>query len=234
MKRSRHKRERRLALSQSEKIRGGQRICVLHRYVCSSRRRKKGVPVKQNNCDKYVLLQHWWSRMDPPSFIYCTVCNTICLFAVCERKWLLQHGPKEIYTKKITLYHIFPVNYLSDFINGSQNVWKTIHFNCKTLINKLYNWKSAPLLVCRPQITSFSWSIWRRFILVEMGNLHLQNYRITGTGAPEAANKSRRRLRSVQRRELRLVREVTFLQTVEVICLILCDAWTTRIKIHTF
>lgn len=67
-----------------------------------------------------------------------------------------------------------------------------------------------------------------------MGNLHLQNCGITGKGAAEAANKSRRRERSVQRRERRLVREMAFLQTVEVLCLILCDPWPTQIKVHTF
>lgn len=42
-----------------------------------------------------------------------------------------------------------------------------------------------------PQTTTFTEATdtWKSFELVEMGNLHLHSRGITGTGAPEVANK---------------------------------------------
>lgn len=59
-----------------------------------------------------------------------------CLFIVCERKWLLKHGTKEIYVKEFS--HFF-------FTLVVAKCGKMIRLNFITLINRLYNWSGWQL-----------------------------------------------------------------------------------------
>lgn len=106
-------------------------------------------------------------------------------------------------------FSLLPSNYLFHSSNGQ--MWENDPLELHN-INRSFNWSGW-------QLTGSYWWKW------EISTCRIG---ITGTAAPGAADKRRRRLRSARR----LVREMTFLLSVEVVCVILCDPRPRRIKVH--